>query len=120
MSEPVTRAIPAGNVSIPVKQKTTAPAGAAAESGNNKPAAGSSLPAIEPAELESLVEELNTTTQSIGRDLRFQVDLDSRKSVIQVLDRETGEVIRQIPPEKISTFISHNGGVSISLLDKLV
>ncbi|MBT8077591.1 MAG: flagellar protein FlaG [Gammaproteobacteria bacterium] len=120
MSEPVTRAIPTGNVSIPANRRAVVPSGSVSASGKAEPAAGNSLPAVEQPELELLVDELNTTTQTIGRDLRFQVDLDSRRSVIQVLDRETGEVIRQIPPEKVSTFINENGGLAINLLDDIV
>ena len=120
MADPVPRAVPTGNVSIPVSRANSVPAGTVAESGKSEPDAGKKLPSVEQVEIELLVEELNTNLQSIGRDLRFQVDLDSRKSVIQVLDRETGEVIRQIPPEKVSTFITESGGLAINLLDDIV
>jgi flagellar protein FlaG len=119
MSEPVTRAIPTGNHSIPANRSVPAPAGAKA-SGNASPTDGNVLPAVEQVEIELLVQELNTTAQSIGRDLRFQFDLDSRRSVLQVLDRETGEVIRQIPPEKITTYINENGNLAINLVDDIV
>ena len=69
--------------------------------------------------LEKLAQQLNMASQSIGRDLRFRVDLDSGQSVIQVLDRETGEVIRQIPGEMAVSL--HGGpGASIKLYDELV
>ena len=119
MLEPVPRVGPAGTQSI-----TTSPVVAVADSadanGKAEPAAGKALPAIEQADLELLVQELNTTSRTIGRDLRFHVDLESRQSVIHVLDRETGEVIRRIPPEKVSTFINSNGSLAISLLDDRV
>ncbi len=119
MSEPVTRAILTGN--YPILPNRALPASADARaSGNAGPTDGNALPAVEPVEIELLVQELNTTTQSIGRDLRFQVDLDSRRSVLQVLDRETGEVIRQIPPEKVTTFINENGKLAINLVDDIV
>ena len=120
MSEPVIRAAAASTDSMPVKRRMEEPVSAAAASGNVESTTGKELPAIEKAEIELLVEELNTSSQSIGRDLRFQVDLDSRRSVIQVLDRETGEVIRQIPPEKVTAYIDEYGGVAINLLDDLV
>ena len=59
-------------------------------------------------------------SQSIGRDLRFEVDIHSGKSVIQVLDRETGEIIRQIPPENAKTYVSDNGDVALRLFDRRV
>lgn len=119
MSEPVTRAIATGNHSIPANRAVPEPV-VAKSSGNADPKDGNALPAVEQVEIELLVQELNTTTQSIGRDLRFQVDLNSRRSVIQVLDRETGEVIRQIPPEKVTTFINENGSLTINLVDDIV
>lgn len=119
MTEPVTTAIATGNHSIPANRAVPAPA-VAKTSGNADPEDGNALPPVEQVEIELLVEELNTTTQSIGRDLRFQVDLDSRRSVIQVLDRETGEVIRQIPPEKVTTFINENGNLAINLVDDII
>jgi len=33
--------------------------------------------------------------------LQFEVDAESRRVVIKVLDRESGEIIRQIPPEEM-------------------
>ena len=43
--------------------------------------------------------------------------MQSGRSVIQVLDRDTGEVIRQIPPEKASLYVSESGAVAMRLLD---
>ncbi len=89
--------------------------GADVASGNRPPATGKSMPEIETAappektDLEELARKLNVASQSIGRDLRFEVDLESGRSVIQVLDRETGEVIRQIPAEKTGRLLSSDG-----------
>ncbi|MGI9247859.1 MAG: flagellar protein FlaG [Woeseiaceae bacterium] len=71
-------------------------------------------------DLEELARQLNVATRSIGRDLRFEVNMDSGRSVIQVLDRETGEVIRQIPPEKTSLYHSETGAVALRLYDEQV
>jgi uncharacterized FlaG/YvyC family protein len=71
-------------------------------------------------DLEAIARSLNQAPASIGRDLRFEVNLDSGRSVIQVLDRDTGEIIRQIPPEKLSTYVLMEGGVAIRLFDELV
>lgn len=89
--------------------------GADAASGNQTPATGKSVPEAgniappEKPDLEELARKLNVASQSIGRDLRFEVDLESGRSVIQVLDRETGEVIRQIPAEKTGRLLSSDG-----------
>lgn len=82
--------------------------------------AGNELPQVAKADLESLAKQLNIASQTIGRDLRFRVDMDSGRSVIQVLDRETGEIIRQIPPENAKTYVSELGDVALRLYDSRV
>jgi flagellar protein FlaG len=52
-------------------------------------------------ELIDEVERLNEATQSIQRSLEFSIDDDTAKTVITVRDRETEEVIRQIPSEEL-------------------
>lgn len=81
---------------------------------------GKSLPKPEAPDLEGLAHQLNLATQTIGRDLRFRVDMESGHSVIQVLDRETGEIIRQIPPENAKTYVSDVGEVALRLYDNQV
>ena len=43
--------------------------------------------------------------------------MQSGRSVIQVLDRETGEIIRQIPPEDAKVTLTRNGFVELRLYD---
>ncbi|MEQ8204782.1 MAG: flagellar protein FlaG [Woeseia sp.] len=103
---------------IPVR---TAAPNTAEQSGKPTPADGKILPVeSEQMDIEAVVEKLNLATQSIGRDLRFEVNLDSGHSVIQVLDRETGEIIRQIPPEKVSPTRAENGALTVRLYDDVV
>lgn len=52
-------------------------------------------------ELEEVVDDLNDYTQMVQRQLEFSVDQDSGKTIIRVIDAETGETIRDIPPEEI-------------------
>jgi len=87
--------------------------------GKVAPASGKAVPAarIEKPDLEALAKQLNIQSQAIGRDLRFKVDMASGKSVIQVLDRETGEIIREIPPEKAAVTLSASGKAQIELYD---
>ena len=53
--------------------------------------------------LNETVSRLNEAAQVVKRDLQFRVDDDSGRTVITVLDSETEEVIRQIPPEQVLT-----------------
>lgn len=98
---------------LPSNTAETPAAGKAAPStGNNPPAAVARDP-----DIEALAAKLNVQQQSIGRDLRFEVDMSSGRSVIQVLDRETGEIIREIPPEKAKLSLSASGRMQLKLYD---
>lgn len=92
----------------------------AAQAGNTQSVSGKKMPDVEKTDIESLVRKLNIASRSIGRDLRFQVNMDSGRSIIQVLDRETGEIIRQIPPENAKSFLSDRGDVVLRLYDDRV
>jgi len=54
---------------------------------------------IEQANIEQVVTEINEYVQSVQRDLHFSVDEDSGQTVVRVRDKESGELIRQIPED---------------------
>jgi len=95
------------------------PAGRIAASGKIAPETGKSVPTAQPArpDLEAITQQLNLQSQAIGRDLRFKVDMTNGDSVIQVLDRETGEIIREIPPEKAELTLSPSGMAELKLYE---
>lgn len=47
------------------------------------------------------VANLNDYVQVIRRELQFSVDKESGRTVVTVVDAETGEKIRQIPSEEV-------------------
>ncbi len=51
-------------------------------------------------QLRQTVVELNRHVQQVRRDLRFEIDESTGRPIIKVLDSESQEVIRQIPPEE--------------------
>lgn len=51
-------------------------------------------------QLQSAVGAINQAMQVSNRNLRFSVDTETKESVVQVVDTETGELIRQIPSEQ--------------------
>ncbi len=59
------------------------------------------VPAVQAAELESAVSQISERAQNMQRALQFSVDEDSGETVITVIDRETREVIRRIPPDEV-------------------
>jgi len=56
---------------------------------------------LEEAEkVEIAVEDLNSTIQNVQRNLAFSVDKDLEQIVVNITDKNTDEVIRQIPSEE--------------------
>jgi len=51
--------------------------------------------------LNDVVSELNNLVRELHRELQFSVDDESGETVIKVVDRETDEVVRQIPSEDV-------------------
>ena len=51
--------------------------------------------------LENVVSDLNNLVRELHRELQFSVDEDSGDTVIKVIDKETDEIVRQIPSEEI-------------------
>lgn len=101
---------------------------AASQEGREIAANGEALPLAarqnesdDAAKVEKAVNQVNEFVQSLSRDLQFTVDDDSGRTVIKVLDTETKEVIRQIPPEellRIATYLTDNHGSSLLLKEQ--
>lgn len=51
--------------------------------------------------VESTANSLNKAVQSIERGLQFTVDENSGETIITVTDKNTNEVVRQIPTEEV-------------------
>ena len=50
-------------------------------------------------DLELVVRDLRETAKTLRRALEFRVEVDGGTTVVRVLDRETGELVRQMPAE---------------------
>lgn len=94
-SEQVTEAKP--GVSLPVK----APA---AKAPPERPAE----PLIDPKkmrrELEAAIERLNEQAAQNSRSLGFSIDDETDVVIVRVTNKETGELVRQIPAEAVVRF----------------
>ena len=101
--------------------------GAPVQAQAQKPAADISRPVILPIErpdikvdtegdkkrLDKAIEQMNERMNDGGRGLAFRVDPAVSRPVVTVTNRETGEVIRQIPNEvvvKMAHSIDENKG----------
>jgi len=47
------------------------------------------------------IEKMNDQLESMNRSIRFSVDVQTKDLVVKVVDKETGDVVMQIPPEEV-------------------
>lgn len=57
--------------------------------------------------VETAVEQMKDFAQVMSRQLQFDVDEDSGRTVVRVLDKDSGDVIRQIPSDEILALARH-------------
>lgn len=99
---------PIGSGAAVAAEPNPAPLGASG--GKSGPVAGNNAPPTaspaSTADIDRLVEELNIRALSIGRTIRFQVDPNTSTPIIQVFDRDTGKLIRQIPADQAKVLAS--------------
>lgn len=58
-------------------------------------------PGQEEEQLRDAADRTNEFVKGIAQSLQFSVDKDTGKTVVKVIDQETDEVIRQIPPKEM-------------------
>jgi flagellar protein FlaG len=51
--------------------------------------------------MQQLTEALQTNALTLGRDINFEVNDTLGKTIVRVMDSESGELIRQVPPEAV-------------------
>ena len=90
----------------PIQQTTASEAAAAerqaiADSGKLLPAVlqDERQAAARRRELQSAIRNVSGYVQNITRELNFSIDEELGKTVVRVIDENTGDVIRQIPSE---------------------
>lgn len=66
---------------------------------------------------EGIAKKMNEVATVFNTSLAFSVDKPTGKTVIKVMDKETDEVIRQIPPEEALRLIGKLRDVMGMLLD---
>lgn len=72
------------------------------------------------ADVDRATRRMNDYVQTVNRNLQFSVDDDSGQTVIKVVDSETHELIRQIPPDEMLALARHlvdDGGGQPILLE---
>ena len=93
---------------------------AASQTGRSPPSGGgaesASTEAPKESEVAHSVERLNELIKSVRRELHFSVDDASGHTVITVIDAETQQVVRQIPPEEVLSVVQRLQSADHSLL----
>lgn len=56
---------------------------------------------IDPGVLEQSVAAVQEHVQAIRRHINFEIDESSGRTLVQVIDPESGDVIRQLPSESV-------------------
>jgi len=97
---------PAKNSSQFAMSENVAPT---AETGKALPSDGKALPQqpAERAKISEAVNQINDYIQTVQRNLSFSMDDESGKTVIKVIDSDSGQLIRQIPGDEVLALASH-------------
>jgi flagellar protein FlaG len=69
--------------------------------------AGGGGPALATQKMGDEVGRLNSLIQQIRRELRFSVDESTGRTIIRVINTQTNEIVRQIPPEEVVSLMQH-------------
>lgn len=91
-----------GTAPVPVTASATASRPAHSATTPAEPSRAERLQARNEAQREELneaVSQLNDFVQTVQRDLQFEVDNELGKTIVKVIDQETGDLIRQFPDE---------------------
>jgi len=106
-SQPLTAPVGTGTRAETQQPARTVPAAESvrqkvAVSGNTAPAAAAAQQQKQSAQdLAQATRDISDYIQTVSRSLSISVDPDLGSTVIQVLDAETDEIVRQIPAEEV-------------------
>ncbi|WP_024606223.1 MULTISPECIES: flagellar protein FlaG [unclassified Pseudoalteromonas] len=75
---------------------------------------------LEREQLEQMAQQLQDFMGEMNRSLQFKVDEDSGRDVIKVLDKSTGDVIKQYPSEEVLSLVSKLSESAGILIDQTV
>jgi flagellar protein FlaG len=67
-----------------------------------------------------VAQQLQDFMGEMNRSLQFQVDEDSGRDVIKILDKTSGDVIKQYPSEEVLSLVSKLSESAGILIDQTV
>ena len=71
-------------------------------------------------QLDNLLKKLNVNTDIINKGIRFEKDNYYDKMIVRVYNRETGDIIKQIPPQDMLEFAKKSEEITGILFDQTV
>ncbi|MDM0118181.1 flagellar protein FlaG [Variovorax arabinosiphilus] len=74
-------------------------------------------PEATPVQVEAAVKQVNAALEIRSIGIQFEIDKDTDKVIVKVIDRNTGEVIRQVPNEEVVRIAKVMGEMSGLLVD---
>lgn len=105
----VTRLTPVVSISRPELNQATS--GLSGTEDRNLPVEGEGTPQVKQSQsttdVRDAVREINEFVQNVQRDLSFNMDEVSGRTVIKVIDRDSGDTVRQIPSEEVIAIANH-------------
>jgi flagellar protein FlaG len=88
-----------GDKQLPAKEP-------AVKTDNNEVNAGSKKEGILDEKLQESVSVLNKTLKAIDKKYEFSIHKETDRPVVRVYDRNSGEIIKQIPPEEVLNILT--------------
>jgi len=76
-------------------------------------------PTPEMPDIEAAIEQIQKFVDGSSRELHFSVQEETGRTIIKVMDPNTGELIRAIPPEEVMAIASMIDANSLKLFDAL-
>jgi flagellar protein FlaG len=61
---------------------------------------------LTPEQLQKVAQQLQDFVGEMNRGLEFSVDKDSGRDVIKVIDRSSGDLVKQFPSEEVLTLVA--------------
>lgn len=95
--------VPAGPKKQVEQTEASKPVQTASEVPVDEPQVNEPRPGQQPekGQLAQAVDDLNSLVQDLQRQVRFSLDDNSGEMIVKVVDRQTDDVIRQIPAESL-------------------
>jgi flagellar protein FlaG len=71
------------------------------------PQSAKPVSSVSAEDVKVAVEHMKDFAQVMSRQLQFHVDDDSGRTVVRVLDKDSGDIIRQIPSDEVLALARH-------------